>query len=125
MFETKLAGLATDGILCWQELPDRFDRKASPLLQYWNFMAHIPHVERVRQLVLDTLQQLGADLTQRPRETILVRAGYYCGRRFDCDGFQATWFFEEQQVKFHGRDGSLVKVCHPFAPGNRPHQRVA
>ena len=88
-------------------------------------MSHTAHVERVRQLVCETLESFGADLTERPRETILVRDGFYCGRRFDCHGYQATWFFEEQQVKFHAPDGSLVKVCNPFAPSERPHQRVA
>lgn len=35
------------------------------------------------------------------RESILIRKGFYCGRRFDACGFEAVWFFEEDQLKFY------------------------
>ena len=69
--------------------------------------------ERVRRLVIQTFEELGASTTQPPHETILVRDGFYCGHRFEQDRLQAIWFVEEGQVKFSGPDGSLLRVVEP------------
>jgi len=50
-----------------------------------------------------------------PEETILVRGGVYCGRRFDSGDLHAIWFLEESQVKFYGPNGLLRQVLHPAA----------
>ncbi|MCR9116334.1 MAG: hypothetical protein NXI22_05195 [bacterium] len=68
-----------------------------------------PH--RVRQLICDRLAHFGADAAAELTETILVREGYYFGRRFEQDGLQAVWFVEEEQIKFYHRDKSLLEVC--------------
>ena len=44
------------------------------------------------------------------RESILIRDGFFCGRRFQLGKFRAVWFIEEDQVKIYGADGSLVEV---------------
>jgi len=45
------------------------------------------------------------------RETILVKSGMYCGRRFAIHGHVLTWFIEENEVKLIGPDGRLVTSC--------------
>lgn len=45
------------------------------------------------------------------RETILVKSGMYCGRRFAVHGHVLTWFIEENQVKLIGPDGRLITSC--------------
>jgi hypothetical protein len=90
-------------------------------------MLHAAQMHEVRMLVEQTFHGLGAAPDSTPLESILVRDGYYCGRRFDCDGMQAVWFVEENEIKFYGRDGSVQCVCRPSAPrhGQPQHRRVA
>lgn len=68
-----------------------------------------PHV--VRQLICDRFTRFGAAADDEVTETILVREGYYFGRRFEQDGFQAVWFVEEEQVKFYNREKAVIDVC--------------
>jgi hypothetical protein len=78
-------------------------------------MMHAEEMQEVRHIVENTLQKLGAGSDSEPLESILIRNGYYCGRRFDCDGIQAVWFIEENEIKFYGKDGSVKHVCRPAA----------
>lgn len=68
-----------------------------------------PHV--VRQLICDRFARFGANADDEITETILVRDGYYFGRRFQQDGFQAVWFVEEEQIKFYNSDKAVIDVC--------------
>lgn len=86
-------------------------------------------VEQVRQLV----QRIFADL-QLPsaigcEETILIRNGFYCGRRFAVDGAHAVWFCEENQIKVYGPEGKVLKVVQAvdrqLAPATSPLADVA
>lgn len=43
-------------------------------------------------------------------ESILIRDGFYCGRKFEASGFHAVWFMEEDQLKIHARGGDVVAV---------------
>lgn len=43
-------------------------------------------------------------------ESILIRDGFYCGRRFQAAQHHAIWFMEEDQLKIHDTDGSVVAV---------------
>jgi hypothetical protein len=73
---------------------------------------HYAHLTaEVRQHTRRRLEDLGAEAHAELIETILIRDGYYCGRRFECDGLSAVWFVEEGQVKFYQRDGSVVTTC--------------
>jgi len=54
---------------------------------------------------------MGASEDLAVQETILIRDGYYCGRRLQCGDFEAIWFVEENQVKFYDADHSLAIVC--------------
>lgn len=49
------------------------------------------------------------------RESILIREGFYCGRRFDFAGYRAVWFVEEDQVKIYGPDGALAEAFQASA----------
>ena len=42
-------------------------------------------------------------------ESILIRDGYYCGRRFRLGELEAIWFVDEDQLKVYD-EGSLVRV---------------
>ena len=67
-------------------------------------------MHKVRQQIRGTFAQLGASTDREIQETILIRDGFYCGRRFECDGMHAIWFMEENQIKYYGRDGSVWQV---------------
>lgn len=58
-------------------------------------MRHVSQVQLVRERVAQAFaeQELASD--QEIRETILIRNGCYCGRRFETDGGHAIWFCEE------------------------------
>ena len=43
-------------------------------------------------------------------ESILVRDGFYCGRRLEFEQARAVWFFDENQVKVFQADGSVADV---------------
>jgi hypothetical protein len=70
----------------------------------------MPVVEQVRQLVLQHCRQLGIPTADGLEETILIRNGFYCGRRFATSGAHAVWFCEENQLKFYGAHGKVLYV---------------
>ena len=78
----------------------------------------------VRDYVDEVLSRLGACGECDLSETILISDGHYCGRRFFRDGFDAVWFVEENQLKIHDRDGSLLEVIR-LRSRAAEHQRVA
>ncbi|MFO0882884.1 MAG: hypothetical protein U0894_01635 [Pirellulales bacterium] len=61
-------------------------------------------------LVLNTMAEMGLRGEEGVRESILIRGGSYCGRKFETAHGHAIWFLEENQVKFYA-EGTLVKVC--------------
>ena len=58
-------------------------------------VAERPITERVRQMVAEAFASLGVLKPEQFRESILMRAGHYCGRRFEAQGAHAVWFVEE------------------------------
>src|SRR6476620_8687471 len=69
----------------------------------------------IRQLVNHTFAELHLSAGCDPRETVLIRDGLYCGRRFDVENGHAVWFMEEEQIKFFRADGRLARVIEPIA----------
>jgi hypothetical protein len=67
--------------------------------------------DAVRRHARRRMESLGANPLCDTVETILVRDGYYCGRRLECDGMSVVWFVEENQLKFYHRDGSVTATC--------------
>jgi hypothetical protein len=41
------------------------------------------------------------------RESLLIRDGCYCGRKFQASSCSLVWFVEEKQIKVYGPDGTL------------------
>jgi hypothetical protein len=73
-------------------------------------MTHAQLTESVRAQVAETFATLGNQADGDVRESVLIRAGNYCGRRFSSEGLTAIWFVEENQVKFYGPNGQLLQV---------------
>jgi hypothetical protein len=73
-------------------------------------MHHAQLIDYVRKLIADHFAALGRDLSDGLHETILIRQGYYCGRRFSLNGCQAIWFIEEKEIKFYDQQGGVVKT---------------
>ncbi len=67
-------------------------------------------LERVRELIQKKMQIHGATLDPPPTESILIRDGFFCGRRFTSAQIHAVWFHEENQVKFHRQDGTMIEA---------------
>ncbi len=79
-------------------------------------MLHIDALEQVRKQVIIRFDELGAATDEPICETILIREGFYCGRRFERDDITAIWFIGEDELKFHDREGSVVDVLKPNRP---------
>lgn len=86
-------------------------------------MDHAQQTDRVRLQVAETLRSLGQPCEPPLRESILIRGGFYCGRRFETEEAQAVWFLEENQLKFYDRDGALLLVSGVERP--QPQELVA
>ncbi len=67
-------------------------------------------LEHVREAVRSLLRSLGAEDVDAMRETMLIRNGLYCGRRFRCGAYQAIWFIEEDELKLFGPCGDVLKT---------------
>jgi len=76
-------------------------------------MQHAQLTDVVRQRVSEVFAELQLEEPDQYRETILIRGGNYCGRRFEVLGGHAIWFVEENQLKFYGPDGGLIRVVQP------------
>jgi len=73
-------------------------------------MNHAETTESVRRLIADVFLQLRLSDDDATRQSLLIRDGNYCGRRFEADRGHALWFFEEDQVKVFGADGRVRRV---------------
>ena len=73
-------------------------------------MDQVQVLAQVRTIIREKLNQLGSLADSVPGEAILIRDGFFCGRRFYSDGLEAVWFIEENQVKFYDRDGGILEV---------------
>ena len=88
-------------------------------------LMHETHVQTVRQLVMQTFTELGSRSVAPPRETLLICDGNYFGRRFARDEFRAVWFIEENQLKFSGQDGLVMRTVQPFGRPGQEHSKAA
>jgi hypothetical protein len=73
-------------------------------------MHHAELAASVQQLIADVFQQLRLSDEDAPRQSLLIRDGNYCGRRFEAHHGHALWFFEEDQIKVFGADGRVLRV---------------
>lgn len=63
----------------------------------------------VRCLLETWRQDKQLDAAEEMSESILIRDGYYCGRRFKWGAFSAVWFAEEEQIKLFDDGGQLIE----------------
>lgn len=73
-------------------------------------MPHAELTEHVRQLVAEAFARANMPQPHDFRESILIKGGNYCGRRFVGDGGHAIWFVEENQIKIYAENGQLSHV---------------
>lgn len=85
-------------------------------------MPHAQMIAAVRHLVADALARVAGEGADLIRESILIREGLYCGRRFETSAGYAIWFVEENQVKVFRADGSMAQVLDADA---QIHERRA
>jgi hypothetical protein len=88
-------------------------------------MSHADLTATVRDRVQETLADLNLHGDEQLRETILIRGGNYCGRRFEADGGHALWFVEEDQLKFFRADGSVARVVEHISAFQRDIRAAA
>ena len=74
-------------------------------------MDYVPLLDQIRSLICRTFAEFGGAMDRMPREAVLIRDGYFCGRRFEADGLHAVWFTEEHEIKFYDRTGAMVRVA--------------
>jgi hypothetical protein len=74
-------------------------------------MPHAQLTEAVRRQVAATFARLNHDSSEEPRESILIRGGTYCGRRFDVPGAHAIWLLAEAELQFF-RDDATDPLLH-------------
>jgi len=87
---------------------------------------HRAHLtESVRRRVVTTFADMGLAGAGELRESILIRCGAYCGRRFDVERGHAVWFAEEDQVKFYDASGRLAAVMATGEGGQSPLRMAA
>ena len=65
----------------------------------------------VRSHVRGVFLQHGANPQDPIEEAILIRDGFYWGRRFRCGPLEAVWFVEEDQLKIYNQQGVLLKTA--------------
>jgi hypothetical protein len=78
-------------------------------------MPHAQLTESIRRCVAETFSQIGIESADGLRESILIRDGMYCGRRYESSQAHAIWFIEENQLKFYHPDGRVIRVLEPAA----------
>ena len=88
-------------------------------------MTQLKRTERTRQLIHDSLQRHGADQGIQARETLLIKAGNYCGHRIKQGDVHAVWFVEEDEVKIFGPEGLLETFCPTERLSQPEFQRAA
>jgi uncharacterized phosphosugar-binding protein len=88
-------------------------------------MHHAQLTESVRRRVAETFARLGGQPAAELRETILIRDGAYCGRRFESPQGSAIWFVEEDQLKFYHSDGSVARILELAAESAVPVRMAA
>jgi hypothetical protein len=64
----------------------------------------------IREYVHALFAELRFGALEEGRETILIRGGNYCGRRFEAEQGYAVWFAEEDQLKFVDANGRVTRV---------------
>ncbi len=65
----------------------------------------------MRTAIAEQLSALGVQHPCDLHETLLIRNGLYCGRKYQCQGHQVIWFIEEDQLKIFSPNGQLLMTA--------------
>lgn len=65
-------------------------------------------VRQVRQQVVTAIEERGLGSAALIGETVLVRGGYYAGRRFVFEDLEAVWLVDSDRVSLVANDGELL-----------------
>ena len=88
-------------------------------------MSTLQTSESIRDLINVTFERLGANSQQSMEETILIRDGHFCGRRYSRKELCAIWFVEENEIKFYDFNGGVVEVISAGIQEERLSKRAA
>ncbi|MGI8980603.1 MAG: hypothetical protein ACR2FY_15350 [Pirellulaceae bacterium] len=78
-------------------------------------MPHAQRIDEIRRQVSETFARMEIREPDHVRESILIRNGSYCGRRFEADGAYAIWFLEEDEIKFYRALAGPASIPLPLA----------
>ncbi len=81
-------------------------------------MTNSQRLEIVRSTLLAWYEQRHQASIDHFNESILIRDGFYCGRKFRFADYSAVWFAEEDQLKLYDPQGSLLES---FAIDGKPY----
>jgi hypothetical protein len=70
-------------------------------------MTNTQKIENVRQSLQQWFAAHCEPAELQFEESILIRNGFYCGRKFHFNKFSAVWFLEENQLKIFDEEGVL------------------
>ena len=71
-----------------------------------------PPVDAIRSRFASYVQQHGQTVDdEHLSETLLIRDGYFCGRKFSMSGYSLIWFLEENQIKIANAEGHVELSC--------------
>ena len=73
-------------------------------------MSIVTPVEKIRIAIADQLCEFGVERPESLHETILIRHGIFCGRKFQLERYVVVWFVEEDEIKFFDPSGELIKA---------------
>ncbi len=76
-------------------------------------MTNAQQLETVRTYLETWFSQSHPNQKWSVTESILIRGGHYCGRRFAFDPYSAIWFVEENELKVFAANGEVV-LSHDF-----------
>jgi hypothetical protein len=79
-------------------------------------MPHAELTQHVRQLVAEAFARAGMPQPADFTESILIKGGNYCGRKFVGSSGHAVWFVEENQLKLYNAEGQLIQVMSTLIP---------
>ena len=88
------------------------------------FMTRSTPVEKIRKVVAAQLGAFGAQEVESLSESLLIRNGLFCGRRFQCDSYEVVWFLEEDEIKYFSPCGELLK-CSSAISAIHEYESVA
>jgi hypothetical protein len=88
-------------------------------------MDSVELLQQIRKVIRETFAEFGGSTDQSLGEAMLIRDGFFCGRRFQCDGLHAVWFLEEHEIKFYDRNGANIRVLVLTPDNLDAHRREA